>query len=124
LIFWKRRFSLSECKAVLKDYLGRTMDKRIIALMNLAFAREAVHLSRDLGDFGDSFYTALENAAEKCLDYAKTDVDFYEAHKNEFDDLLDSASNCGYGVQYSLENMLDEVRDELYEGNYPVHLNR
>lgn len=100
------------------------MDKRIIALMNLAFAREAAYLSRDLGDFGDSFYTALENAAEKCLDYAKTDVEFYEAHKNEFDDLLDSASNFGYGVQYSLENMLDEVRDELYEGNYPVHLNR
>lgn len=47
----------------------------------------------------------------------KTDVEFFEAHEDEFDDLLDSASNCGYGVQYSLENMLDEVRDELYEGN-------
>ena len=47
----------------------------------------------------------------------KTDVEFFEAHEDEFDDLLDSASNFGYGVHYSLENMLDEVRDELYEGN-------
>ena len=70
-VFCKEQFSLSECKGVLNDYLGRTVDEGTKALMHLAFAAEAAELSVAYGDFGERFYNSLESSAEKFLDYAK-----------------------------------------------------
>lgn len=36
-VFWKKYFSLGECKGVLNDYLSRTVDGGTKALMHLAF---------------------------------------------------------------------------------------
>ena len=113
-VFWKESFSLSECKAVLKDYASRTLNPATIALMYLAFATEAAEVSSAYGDFGERFYDALEKAAEIYLDYARTDEAFFNANDDKFQHLLDTASNLGYGVRDDLEEMYFNAQAEVY----------
>lgn len=104
---------MSECKGVLNDYLGRTVDEGTKALMHLAFAAEAAELSAAYGDFGERFYNSLESSAEKFLDYAKLHPDFFRLHEAEFENLIATADPFGYGVSDNLEYMLEDVRLEL-----------
>ena len=112
-VFWKEQFSLGECKSVLNDYLGRTVDEGTKALMHLAFAAEAAELSATYGDFGERFYDSLESSAQKFLDYAKLHSGFFSLHEAEFENLISTADPLGYGVSDSLEYMMEEVRIEL-----------
>ena len=112
-VFWKDSFSLNECKCVLKDYLGRTVDENTKALMHLAFAIEAAKLSAAYGDYGQSFYNSLESSAEFFLNYAKLHPDFFILHEEEFEHLISAANPIGYGVPDDLEDMLEAVRFEL-----------
>ena len=112
-VFWKERFSLSECKGVLSDYLNRTVDEGTKALMHLAFLSEAVELSAAYGDFGERFYNSLESSAEKFLDYAKQHPDFFSLHEDEYDKIIAAADPLGYGISDDLGFMIDDVRIEL-----------
>ena len=112
-VFWKEQFSLGECKSVLKDYLGRTVDEGTKALMYLAFATEAAELSATYGDFGESFYNSLESSAEKFLNYAKQHPEYFSLHEEEFENLISTADPLGYGVSDDLGYMIDDVRSEL-----------
>ena len=111
--FWKEDFSLSECKGVLNDYLGRTVDEGTKALMHLAFSAESVKLSAAFGDFGERFYNSLESSAEKFLDYAKLHPDFFSLHEEEYEEIISAADSLGYGVEDDLECMIEDVRIEL-----------
>lgn len=113
-VFWKDSFSLSECKAVLKDYSSRTLDPATISLMYLAYATEATELSASYGDFGERFYDSLEKAAETYLDYARTDPAFFTAHADEFEHMMATVGDLGYGVQDDLETMYYDAREELF----------
>ena len=112
-VFWKENFSLSECKGVLNEHLGRTVDEGTKALMHLAFSAEAVNLSATFGDFGESFYNSLVSSAEKFLDYAKLHPDFFSLHEEEFEEIIFAAEPLGYGVGDDLDVMLDDARTEL-----------
>lgn len=112
-VFWKERFSLGECKGVLNDYLGRTVDEGTKALMHLAFAAEAAQLSAAYGDFGERFYSSLISSAEKFLDYAKLHPDFFSLHEAEFEKLIATTDPLGYGVSDDLEGLMEDVRTEL-----------
>lgn len=111
--FWKDDFSLSECKGVLNDYLGRTVDEGTKALMHLAFSAESVKLSAAFGNFGERFYNSLESSAEKFLNYAKLHPDFFRLHEDEYEEIVSIADSLGYGVQDDLECMIEDVRIEL-----------
>ena len=115
-VFWKERFSLSECKAVLKDYEGRTISPSTIALMYLAFATEAAELSSTYGNFGERFYNSLEKAAEVYLDYARTDEAFFTANDDKFQHLIETTADIGYGVSENLEEMYYSASAEVYGG--------
>ena len=104
-VFWKDSFSLSECKAVLKDYESRTLNPSTIALMHLSFATEAAELSSAYGDFGERFYDSLEKAAEVYLDYARTDEAFLSANDDKFVHLIEITADLGYGVHDNLYDM-------------------
>jgi hypothetical protein len=112
-VFWKNHFSMGECKGVLSDYLGRTVDEGTKALMHLAYAAEAVKLSAAFGDYGESFYNSLESSAEKFLHYAQQHPDFFSLHEEEFERIILTAEPLGYGVSEDLEDMLVDVRAEL-----------
>ena len=112
-VFWKEQFSLGECKSVLNDYLGRTVDEGTKALMHLAFATEAAELSAAYGDFGGRFYNSLESSAEKFLNYAKQHSEFFDRHEAKFENLIAAADSLGYGVSDDLGYMIDDVRLEL-----------
>jgi len=112
-VFWKDAFSLSECKGVLNDYLGRTVDGETKALMHLAFSAEAAELSAAFGDFGERFYNSLVSSAEKFLDYARLNPDFFIFHEEEFEKIISDAEYLGYGVYDYLESMIEDVRMEL-----------
>jgi len=112
-VFWKDDFSLSECKGVLNDYLGRTVDEETKALMHLAFSAEAAELSAAFGDFGERFYNSLVSSAEKFLDYARLNPDFFIFHEEEFEKIISDAEYLGYGVYDYLESMIEDVRMEL-----------
>lgn len=112
-VFWKENFSLGECKGVLNDCLGRTVDEGTKALMHLAYAAEAAELSANYGDFGERFYSSLESSAEKYLEYAKLHPDFFSLHEAEFEDLISTAEPLGYGVSDNLGFMLEDIRIEL-----------
>ena len=116
-VFRKRDFSLGECRAVLKEFLGKTTDPSTHALMHLAFAREAAELSEDMGDFAGSYYDALLKAADKYLDYAGTDPEFFRKHEKEFRELIDTCSSFGYGVADALEIRFDVLQLELFGGD-------
>ena len=112
--FWKDDFSLSECKAVLKDYSSRTLNPSTIALMHLSFAMEAAELSAACGDFSERFYSSLEKAAEVFLDYTRTDIEFFSTHEDAFQCLIDTCGSFGWGVQGNLEKMLRDAQAEVY----------
>lgn len=112
--FWREHFSLSECKNILKEAASRCVHQPTIALMQLYFASDAAELSASYGDYGESFYNALEKAAEKYLDYAKTDAEFFKAHEAEFEKLIATSDCLGYGVECDLVIMLEEARSEVY----------
>lgn len=112
--FWREHFSLSECKNILKEAAGRCVHQPTVALMQLYFASDAAELSASYGDYGESFYNALEEAAEKYLDYAKTDEEFFKAHEAEFEKLIATSDCLGYGVECDLAIMLEEARFEVY----------
>ena len=113
-VFWKDSFSLSECKGVLKEAISRCAHQPTIALMQLYFASDAAQLSASYGDYGEAFYDALEKAAEKYLDYAKTDVEFFAAHEDESEELIKTCGALGYGVEDDLAIMLEDARDDVY----------
>lgn len=112
-VFWKNNFSLSECKGILKDYQGRTVDEGTKALMHLAFAAEAARLSANYGDFGAGFYNSLVYSAKKYMDYAKKNPDFFRLHEAEFEKLINTTNSFGYGVPADLECMLEDARKEI-----------
>ena len=112
-VFWKDRFSLSECKGVLKDYLNRTVDGGTRALMHLRFAAEAAEVSEAFGDYGDSFYNSLISEAGKYMDYAAQDPAFFSLHEGEFEALITLAESIGDGIAMELVEMLENVRCEL-----------
>ena len=112
-VFWKEQFSFSECKGVLNEYLSRTVDEELKALMHLAFAAEAAELSAAYGDFGERFYDSLEASAEKYLDYARQHADFFGVHEAEFEKLISDTDSLGYGIADSLDDMLEDARIEL-----------
>jgi hypothetical protein len=114
--FWKESFSLSECKGVLKEYLSRTTDDQTKAEIQLGFAQEAAELSKTYGDFGDSFYNSLISAAEKFINYCKTDTIFFDNYEEGVEKLIDTCGYFGYGVSDDLEVMLDECREALGYG--------
>ena len=113
-VFWKNSFSLGECRSVLKAYTEKTTDRSTLALMHLAFASEAAQLSASVGDFDSSFYTALVKAAEKYLEYAATDPEFFRKHEEDFQDLIDTCGEFGYGVADELEMRFDGLQFELF----------
>lgn len=117
-VFWKERFSLSECKGVLNDYLGRTIDEGTKALMHLAFATEAVRLSLTYGDFGGSFCNSIESSGIKFLNYARRHPEFFALHEAEVEKIISAAEPLGYGISMDLGYMLEDIRAELgyYEG--------
>lgn len=81
--------------------------------MQLGFAQEAAELSKAYGDFGDSFYNSLISAAEKFLNYCKTDQDFFDNMEEQFGKLIETCGYFGYGVSDDLEVTLDECREAL-----------
>ena len=113
--FWKEQFSLSECKAVLKDYCSRTTDQSTIALMHLAFATEAAKLSATYGDFGNSFYNSIVSAADKCLDRCMQSRSFFDSHEDEIEKLIRTCGGFGYGVEECIRCKLDDVRERWYD---------
>ena len=112
-VFWKNRFSFAECKKVLNEYIGRTVDEETKARMHLAFASEAVELSAAYGDFGEGFYISLESSAEKFLKYAKKHPEFFSQHEAEFEKIISTAEPIGYGVPDDLREMFEDVRFDL-----------
>ena len=112
-VFWKNHFSLSECKGVLNDYLGRTLNEETKALMHLAFAIEATELSAAYGDYGDRFYDNLESSAEIFLKYAEQHPEFFSTYESEFEKMITAADPLGYGIADDLGHMLEETRVEL-----------
>ena len=112
-VFWKNHFSLSECKEVLKDYLGRTVDEGTKALMHLTFATEAAKVSSTYGGFGASFCHSIDSSARKYMDYAKQHPDFFRIHEAEFKKLVNISDPLGYGVTDGLECMLDNVSKKI-----------
>ena len=112
--FAKDNFSLSECKGILKDAVERCFHKPTVALMQLRFATEAAETSAAFGDFGDSFYNALEKEAEHFLDYARTDEAFFQTHEDEFEKLIETCDEIGYGLAESLDMMYEDAKIEVY----------
>lgn len=111
---WKRSFSLSECKGVLKEAVSRCVHQPTIARMHLSFALATARLTL-YGDFGNSFYNALLKSAEEYLAFAKKDVDFFKEHEAEFEKIVETCRSIGYGVYDALVEMLDYARFEVYE---------
>ena len=113
-VFWRDKLSMRECKKVLNGYLNRTSDGGTKALMYLAFAAEAIERNIvDYYDYGESFYESIFEAAEKFLDYAKTDRAFYELHQEEFDNFLTRSESTRACIADSLGELEGDVMLEL-----------
>ena len=53
-------------------------------------------------------------AAEKYLEYAATDPEFFRKHEEDFQDLIDTCGEFGYGVADELEMRFDGLQFELF----------
>ena len=62
---------------------------------------------------GESFYESIFEAAEKFLDYAKTDRAFYELHQEEFDNFLTRSESTRACIADSLGELEGDVMLEL-----------
>lgn len=106
-------FSLNECKRVLANYCAITTLPDKAALMNYYFAQYAAYFSRSYGDIGSSFYKALVDKALVAFHYGEDHIDFFDEHRDQFENLIKTCGCFGWGVESSLKQEYKRIEKTL-----------